>query len=137
MNAMTKGRQTGFTLIEAMIVVAVIAILAALAYPSYKDYVRKSRRSDAISELLRLQLEQEKHRANNTTYTTDWADLGGDPSGNFSYYVFTLPAADATTYTIQAAAQSDQTNDKERGTPCSTMTIDQNGVGVQAACFKK
>lgn len=40
-------KQTGFTLIEVLVVVAIIAILAAIAYPSYIDYIRKGRLEDA------------------------------------------------------------------------------------------
>jgi len=61
-------RARGFTLIELMIVVAVIGILAAVAYPSFQESVRKAKRADAKEALLRIQLAQEKFRANNPTY---------------------------------------------------------------------
>lgn len=42
-------KQTGFTLIELMIVVAIVAILAAIALPAYQTYTKKAHFTEVVA----------------------------------------------------------------------------------------
>lgn len=52
--------QSGFTLIELMIVVAIIGILSAIAIPQYQIYVGKTQATRVINELGQLRLSVEE-----------------------------------------------------------------------------
>jgi type IV pilus assembly protein PilE len=74
---------TGFTLVELMVVIAVVAILAAIAIPSYQAQVRKGRRTDARSAVLDLASREERYYSASNQYTTD-PTLLGYPAGAFN-----------------------------------------------------
>lgn len=63
-----KHGNTGFTLIELMIVVAIIGILAAIAYPSYTQYTLRTQRTSAQSEMMQIARTLSNYKMANGNY---------------------------------------------------------------------
>lgn len=132
------ARARGFTLIELMIVVAIIGILAAIAYPSYTRYVREARRADAVAAITRVQLAQERYRANNPTYADDLDKLSLPSISTDGYYDISLPSASATGYVVTATAKSGTSQAADTG--CLSMSVTVNGAAATyepPACWKR
>ncbi|SHF11019.1 type IV pilus assembly protein PilE [Lampropedia hyalina DSM 16112] len=113
----TGKRQRGFTLIEIMIVVAIIGILAAIAFPNYTEYVRKGRRAEARTALLKVSQWMERSSVSTGLYPSS---LNGAPttveSGgyriDFAKDGDGKDLRDGRSYTLQATRQNAQTGDK-------------------------
>src|SRR5688572_26013081 len=85
------GYTGGFTLIEAMIVVAVIGLLSAIAYPSYTQYVIRANRSAAQQFMLRIASRQEQYRLDARSYASTVSALNlTQPSETASRYTFAI-----------------------------------------------
>jgi prepilin-type N-terminal cleavage/methylation domain-containing protein len=97
--------QSGFTLIELMIVVAIIGILAAVAIPQYQNFTKKSKSSEAKVILDAIITSELAYFAENDTYTATMSNLG-DPDTSAKYYGYTIPTANTTDLTVRATKNS-------------------------------
>ena len=155
------NKQTGFTLMELMIVVAIMGIVAAIAYPSYIEHVKKSKRSDAKVALLKVAQMQESYFVQHLSYTKDLtsaASSGGlgltaPVQSEHGEYTISMSAKDkgggsctglaadaCTSYTLTAtpSASSSQANDSA----CPQFTVTNTGkkgtsASATAAQIKK
>ena len=81
-----RNRQSGFTLIELMIVVAIVGVLAAVAVPAYSDYTVRAQVSEAIAAVSPIKASVADYYYANGELPSSGEeaglDTGGSPTGS-------------------------------------------------------
>lgn len=118
--------KAGFTLVEVAVVLAVSTLLVTLTVPSALGALTKSRRSDAVNALTRVQLTQEQFRAQHGIYSANPRALIGAPlpRSDGGHYDITLQQVQAERYQAWAVARAD--SPQARDVECQQITVTVN-----------
>jgi type IV pilus assembly protein PilA len=99
----TIYKQSGFTLVELMVVVAIIGLLSAVAIPNFQKYQARTKTSEAKIQLAAIYIAETSFFSDYDIYASCLRYMGYDPSEekNSRYYTMGFQhdvAIDATAY---------------------------------------
>lgn len=99
-------KQSGFTLVEIMIVVAIVGILSAVAIPMYTSYMARGKLVDAQSALTTARVALEQYYQDNRTYANTATKTSPCPAAT-SYFSYACTTA-ANSFVVTATNVANQ-----------------------------
>lgn len=117
-----EPRQSGFTLLELLIVIAILGVIVTVGYPSFTHISQSNYRTAGQSDLMAFASAMERHKLANYTYKA--AAINGENTGQPTVFATYSPSqepmankryeltictlnATGTQYTIKATPVSD------------------------------
>jgi len=108
----SRNQESGFTLIEVMVVVAIIGILVAVAVPQYQDYIARSRVVEGMNLSSSAKLAVTEVFASRGTVAMDEATSGSftfGPTRSVKLIEITPSGAIAIDYQVSVAPEGKNT----------------------------
>jgi len=140
-NFLQSQKTLGFSFIELLVVLTIIAILSAVAIPVYNNYLLRAHRTDAITSITTIALNEEEHRLKNNAYSVTLSDVWSQGTSNTTteqgFYTLALILLDAngntttepnnaTGFRITATPADSQANDTE----CNPIALSVNNGAI-------
>jgi type IV pilus assembly protein PilA len=106
-----KRNNSGFTLVELLVVIIIIGILGAIALPNFLNQDVKAKQSEAKQNVALVNKTQNSFRAENSTFSTSFDVLGigsvtGGATGNTSNYSYALSGGTDTASVTASATDT-------------------------------
>jgi type IV pilus assembly protein PilE len=121
-------KHRGFTLIEALIVVALIAVLAAIALPSYNQYVMRGHRAQARAALMKLAQWMEREATVRGSYPLEIDIPVSQLVVEGGRYTLAVSSETGWSYRLSSLPVEAQAAD-----PCGSFHVDHTGQRSQGA----
>ena len=125
-------KQSGFTLIELMVVVAVIGVLSAIAIPQYQNYVARAQVAEGFSLLSSGKMAVAEYYNETGTFPTDNATARlGAANTIIGKYVGSVTVGNAGSLTV--AYNTTTAHEKLQGKNFA-LTPKDNGGSISWTC---
>ncbi len=115
-------RQSGFTLVELMVVVAIIGLLSAVAIPNFQKYQARSKTSEAKLQLAAIYTAEASFYSDFSIYHNCLRYMGYDPTPEISSRYYTTGFTHAAV-TIDAGAHTSAVTSGLTSSECPAATV--------------